>query len=442
MMNSDELIGRAQSEGQSALTGAEADELLKFYGVPVVEEVVAKDAEGAAAKATAIGFPVVLKGFGVKITHKTERGLVRLHLKDEQEVLVAAGEIAKAAGNDLEGFLVQPLVAGRREFVAGLVRDSQFGPVVVFGLGGVFTEALQDVSFRIAPFDEAEASRMLDELRTSALLGRFRGEGTANREQIIRTLGGLSRLGVEHPEVAEVDINPLIVGPDGQVTAVDALVVLGEKTKTVAGHARRDLSFMDSMLAPESIAIVGAKRASDDSWQNLMVIIKNFGYQGRLYPINPGADEIEGLKVYPDLLSLPEKVDLVIISIPAPWVPAALEDCIASGNMNVHIFTAGFKETGEEEGIRLQKEIEEIAEKGGLRVIGPNCMGIYNPKLRLTTWIPAPAESGLSPSSVRAAAIPATWRSMRSSSAFIQQGRQLRECPHLGQHRLPRVPCP
>jgi len=125
-----------------------------------------------------------------------------------------------------------------------------------------------------------------------------------------------------------------------------------------------------------------------------MVIIKNFGYQGRLYPINPGANEIEGLKVYPDLLSLPEKVDLVIISIPAPRVPAALEDCIASGNKNVHIFTAGFKETGEEEGIRLQKEIEEIAERGGLRVIGPNCMGIYNPKLRLTTWIPAPIESG------------------------------------------------
>jgi len=394
MMNPDELIGRAQSEGQSALTEAEAKELLKFYGVPVVEEAVAKDAEGAAAKATAIGFPVVLKGLGAKITHKTERGLVRLHLKDERGVLAAAGEIAKGAGNDLEGFLVQPLVAGRREFVAGLFRDGQFGPVVMFGLGGVFTETLQDVSFRIAPFDEAEAGRMLDELRASALLGRFRGEEAANREQIIRALEGLSRLGVEHPEVAEVDINPLIVEPDGWVTAVDALVVLGEKTKTVPGYVRRDLSFLDAMLAPESIAIVGAKRASDDSWQNLMVIIKNFGYQGRLYPINPGANEIEGLKVYPDLLSLPEKVDLVIISIPAPRVPAALEDCIASGNRNVHIFTAGFKETGEEEGIRLQKEIEEIAERGGLRVIGPNCMGIYNPKLRLTTWIPAPAESG------------------------------------------------
>jgi len=394
MMNPDELIGRAQSEGQSALTEPEAKELLKFYGVPVVEEAVAKDAEGAAAKATVIGFPVVLKGFGAKIIHKTERGLVRLHLKDEREVLAAAGEIAKAAGNGLEGFLVQPLIAGRREFVAGLVRDGQFGPVVMFGLGGVFTETLQDVSFRIAPFDEAEAGRMLDELRASALLDRFRGEEAVNREQIIRALGGLSRLGVEHPEVTEVDINPLIVKPDGWVTAVDALVVLRKKTKPVPALVRRDLSFLDAMLAPGSIAIIGAKRAPDDSWQNLMGIIKNFGYQGRLYPINPGVDEIEGLKAYPDLLSLPEKVDLVIISIPAPRVPAALEDCIASGNRNVHIFTAGFKETGEEEGIRLQKEIEEIAERGGLRVIGPNCMGIYNPKLRLTTWIPAPAESG------------------------------------------------
>ena len=394
LINPDELIRKAQSEGQSALTEAEAKELLRFYGVPVVEEVVGKDAEEAATKATAIGYPVVVKGLGAKITHKTERGLVRLNLKDEREVHAAVGEIAKAAGNDLEGFLVQRLVAGRREFVAGLFRDSQFGPVVMFGLGGVFTEALKDVSFRITPFDEVEAGRMLDELRGSALLESFRGEEAANREQIIRALEGLSRLGVEHPEVAEVDINPLIVQPDGRVTAVDALVVLGEKTKPLLSPVSRDLSFLDAMLAPKSIAVVGAKRASDDSWQNLMVIIKNFGYQGRIYPINPGADEIEGLKAYPDLVSLPEKVDLIIISIPAPRVPAALEDCVASGNRNVHIFTAGFKETGEEEGIRLQKEIEEIAEKGGLRVIGPNCMGIYNPKLRLTTWIKAPAESG------------------------------------------------
>jgi len=193
---------------------------------------------------------------------------------------------------------------------------------------------------------------------------------------------------------AEADVNPLIIGPDGRVTAVDALVILGDKTKRAPGQKRCDLSFLDAMLAPKRIAVVGAKRASDDSWQNLMVIIKNFGYEGRLYPINPGAEEIEGLRAYPDLVSLPEKMDLVIISIPAPRVPAALEDCIASGNRNVHIFTAGFKETGEEEGIKLQRDIEEIAQRGGLHVIGPNCMGIYNPEIKLTTWIPAPVKSG------------------------------------------------
>jgi len=388
----DKLIGKVLSEGRSVLTEAEAKQLLKHYDVPVVDEIVAKDAKEAVANASTIGFPIVLKGLGSKLTHKTERGLVRLHLNDGREVLAAVKEIAASAGDDLEGFLVQPMVKGRREFVAGLIRDGQFGPVVMFGLGGIFTEALRDVSFRIAPFDEAEADRMLDEIKSSSLLGRFRGEEAADRSQITRALVGLSRLGTERPEVAEVDINPLIVGADGKVTAVDALVVLGKKPMTT--QAKKDISFLNEMLAPESIAIVGAKRVKVDIWQNLIAIIKNFGYQGRLYPINPQADEIEGFKAYPDLVSLPEKVDLVIVSVPAPRVLAALEDCIASGNRNVHIFAAGFKETGEEEGIRLQAEIEAIAKRGGLHVMGPNCMGIYNPKHRLATWSPAPAEIG------------------------------------------------
>ena len=392
MTNADELIGRVRSEGRSTLTEAEAKQLLALYGVPVVEEAIAKDAEEAIAKASIIGYPWVLKGLGAKLTHKTERGLVRLQLRDERELRAAADEIAAAAGEDLEGFLLQPMIAGRREFVAGLIRDGQFGPVVMFGLGGIFTEALRDVSFRIAPIDEAEARRMIEELKAATLLDRFRGEEAANRDQIVRTLAGLSRLGMEHPEIAEVDINPLIVGPDGRVIAVDALVVLGDAA--LPRKRYDDLSFLDRMLAPQSVALVGAKRAQDDSWQNLMVMIKSYGYAGRLYPINPRAEEIEGLKAYPDLLSLPAKVDLVIIAVSAPRVPAALEDCVTTGNKNVHIFSAGFKETGEEEGRRLQKEIEEIAARGGLRVIGPNCMGIYNPKIRLTTWVPCPVPSG------------------------------------------------
>ncbi|MBN1615593.1 MAG: acetate--CoA ligase family protein [Deltaproteobacteria bacterium] len=398
-MEKADRAGKAPSGERSVLTEAEAKRLLDRYGVPVVRETVAEGAEDAVIKARAMGFPAVLKGLGVQLSHKTERGLVRLNLLSESEVRRAAQEIGKAAGSDLEGYLVQPMLTGRREFVAGLIRDAQFGPVVMFGLGGILTEALRDVAFRIAPFDEQEAHQMLEEIRAADLLGAFRGEAPADREAFVRSLVGLSRLGMDNPDVIEVDINPLLVGPDGAVTAVDALVVLDKKRTASAGVPKPSedpKSFLDVMLAPKSIAVIGASRSKsqEESWMSLMGVIARFGYQGRLYPINPKADEIDGYKAYPDLGSLPEPADLVIVSVAAPRVPAALRDCVASGHRNVHIFAAGFKETGEEEGIRLQREIEEIAVGGGLRVIGPNCMGIYNPKARVATWEPAPAQSG------------------------------------------------
>ena len=149
------------------------------------------------------------------------------------------------------------------------------------------------------------------------------------------------------------------------------------------------------MFDPKAIAVVGASRSSPvQGWTGMLGCIRQFGFPGRIYPINPNADEIDGLKAYPSLVSLPEPVDLVVMTVQAHVVPDALKDCIASGNKNVHIFTAGFKETGEEEGIRLQREIEEIATAGGLRVIGPNCMGLYVPRARLVTWSPASTESG------------------------------------------------
>lgn len=153
---------------------------------------------------------------------------------------------------------------------------------------------------------------------------------------------------------------------------------------------------LEAMFHPESIAVVGAarKKPGSQEWLGMFAQIKQFGFPGRLYPINPKASEIEGLKAYPDLVSLPEPVDLVVITVPGPAVPAALRDCVASGSKNVHIFTSGFKETGEESGISLQKEIEEIANEGGLRVVGPNSMGLYVPKSRIVTWDEASTRSG------------------------------------------------
>ncbi len=399
-----ELIGQALQEGRLSLNEAESKTLLNQYGVPIVKEAIVVNEEAAIAQARLMGFPVVLKGLGAKLTHKTERGLVKMNLSSAEDVRRAYHEIQASAGADLEGCLIQPLVAGRREFVAGLFRDPQFGLVVMFGLGGVFTEAIKDVVFRIAPLDEIQAGRMIEEFSSRELLEDFRGESAVDKGALIRVLTGLSRLGTEHPEILEVDINPLLVTPKGEVTAVDALVVISPKklsaeddlsTKESTGEEIEAINAaLEVMVHAKSIAVVGATRPRVGGFSGMFSNVASFGFPGRLYPINPKTAEIGGYKAFPNLVSLPEPVDLVIISVPAPMVPEALKDCIASGNKNVHIFTSGFKETGEKEGNRLQAEIEKIAREGGLRVLGPNCMGIYAPESRIVTWPGASGEKG------------------------------------------------
>ena len=152
---------------------------------------------------------------------------------------------------------------------------------------------------------------------------------------------------------------------------------------------------LGAMLKPESIAFVGASRDKPGgSWVDMFGRLVEYGYRGRLYPINPKADVIRGHTAYAGLLDLPEQVDLVIIGLSAPVVPWILRDCVTTGNHNVHIFSAGFGETGEDRGKALQEEITKIAVDGGLRVIGPNSMGIFSPKHRLVTWAGAPEAIG------------------------------------------------
>ncbi len=392
----EEHTDRARRQSRATLSEVESKAILSRYGIPVVEEAVVETEEQAAAAARKIGYPAVLKGLGAALGHKTERGLVRVSLRSEEEVRQAFRDIRQAADKDWEACVVQPHIAGHREFVAGIVRDAQFGACVMFGLGGVLAEALSDVSFRIAPVDRFSARAMLEEIRAAKLLRPFRGEAAVDADRLTDVLTGLSRLALDEPEIAEVDINPLIVLPDGRIKAVDALIVLGNR-KPVSRppvDAPRIRRALDAMANAQSVAVVGATSTVRGGYLGIFGCMRAFGYEGRLYPVNPKADSIDGIRCYPNLGSLPEKVDLVILAVPAQAVPAALGDCIASGNVNVHIFTAGFRESAEEEGEKLQREIEAIAREGGLHVVGPNCMGWYVPSRKMLTWNAAPAPAG------------------------------------------------
>jgi acetyl-CoA synthetase (ADP-forming) len=182
------------------------------------------DADSAGSEATKIGFPVVLKACGTHLTHKTEAGGVVLNLRGKGEVKKEGRRLLKM--NGCEALLVQEMVLGHREFVCGLTRDSQLGPCVMFGIGGVLTEVLEDVIFRIAPLTSWDAEEMIQEIRSRRILGPFRGEDAVDLELLSRTLVALGKIGLQYEEVAGIDINPLKIRPNGKPVSVDALVVL------------------------------------------------------------------------------------------------------------------------------------------------------------------------------------------------------------------------
>jgi acetyl-CoA synthetase (ADP-forming) len=213
------------------LSEAESKARLAEHGVPVLPERLAATPDDATAAADELGYPVVVKLCGAGIAHKTERGLVRLDLADTRAVHAAAEELMAAArpeDGDV-GLLVAPMVRGSRELIAGLVRDPQFGPCVMLGLGGVLAEALADVVFRLVPVSDTDADEMIDALETQAVLEAFRGEPPVDRAELRRVLVGLSRLAETDPHVTAVDLNPLIV-VGGRPVAVDALVEIAERS--------------------------------------------------------------------------------------------------------------------------------------------------------------------------------------------------------------------
>ena len=377
-MGINESFKKGKEFGKKALSESESKLFLKKYGIPVVEEVVVSTEDEAVKAAEKIGFPVVVKGLGAKLLHKTELGLVHLTLTESKEVENAVISISEKSGDDLDGFLIQPQLKGKREFVAGLFQDEQFGPVVMFGTGCVFTEALADITFRVAPLTETDAKQMLDEIKAHSLLGNFRGEKSADRKTLIRTLLALSRIGVEQPDISEIDINPLIISPDGSVCAVDALVVLEEKTTKNQHLPAVDPVAIRSIFYPNSIAFVGASAQIGKWGHTLMVNTVGGGFKGKIFLVNPKGGTIADRSVYKSVSQIPHKIDLAVVTIPASGVLDLIPQFKEKNIKNMLLITSGFAETGKE-GRKLEIDLVKKAKAADILVLGPNTMGICNP---------------------------------------------------------------
>ena len=220
-----DAIETALREGRTILSEHESKKILQAYGIPVTQERETTDEQGFKQALTEIGFPLVIKGGGADVGHKTERGLVYTDIRNQQEAMTAFEEIMKKANPGGGSILVQEMIKGTRELVAGFVRDVQFGPCVMFGLGGILTEIFQDISFRVAPIEKSEALDMIGEMKARNILEAVRGMPAADIDQLADIVMKVGKIGLEHPHIKEIDINPIILSKSGPIVA-DALIVL------------------------------------------------------------------------------------------------------------------------------------------------------------------------------------------------------------------------
>lgn len=221
-----ELIRNAQQEGRTTLSEYEAKQLLAAYDIPVTQERLVRERSELAAAARQIGYPLVMKGCAARIAHKTEKNLVRVDVRNEAEALACYDALMAAMAAEADAaVLVQEMVAGRRELVVGLTRDPQFGACVMFGLGGIFTEILKDITFRKAPLEPRDAMEMMHEIKGRKILEAVRGMPAADTQALARILMQVGQIGLELEVVAEIDLNPVILS-GARPVAVDALIVL------------------------------------------------------------------------------------------------------------------------------------------------------------------------------------------------------------------------
>jgi acetyltransferase len=370
-------------------------EIVAAYGVRVPIERLAPDSAAAVRAADEIGYPVVLKLAGDGIAHKTERNLVRIGVADARAVKTEA-EALLAAARPEDGdvsVLVAEMVQGQRELIAGFMRDPQFGPCVLLGLGGILAEAVGDAVFAVAPLERREAEAMIDGLATSHLFTEpHRGEPAIDREALAELLEGLSRLAIEHPEIVSVDLNPLIVSGD-QPIAVDALV---EKRSEAESGAEPDLaSALDDLAEPLSDqailerfrplfhprGVIVAGVASHPgkfgfvTFHNLL----RCDFRGEVFAVKPDAAEVLGEKTYSSIDGLPEDAvaDLVFVCTPNKVNVELLRACAKRGVRAAFVTSAGYSEAGEE-GIALQRELVDLAEELDMLLIGPNGQGVIS----------------------------------------------------------------
>ena len=368
------------------ITEESSKEILSEYGIKVPQYALVTSSDEAVKKSKEIGFPLVAKIVSADILHKTDVGGVKVGLRSEDEVKKAFDDMYHTLKEkfDVKGVLLEKMVPNGVELIIGLQNDSQFGPSIMVGLGGIYTELLKDVSFRVLPITKDDAIKMLNSLRGRDILKGFRGSKTVNMDMIAEAIVNIGTLGVDLAGKYEsIDFNPVVVYPDGYFV-VDAKIILKEKSSDDAiSKATPDASFMDLFFNAKSVALIGASPEPGKIGNSVMESLVKHDYKGKVYPVNAkDYPEIMGVKAYKNLLDIKDPIDVVIVTVDLKFVPDLLAEC---GKKNIHnmvIISGGGKELGGERAA-IEKRVQDLSRELNVRIIGPNCIGIFNGENRL-----------------------------------------------------------
>ncbi|MFM8973902.1 MAG: acetate--CoA ligase family protein, partial [Actinomycetota bacterium] len=312
-------------------------------------------------------------------------------LGDAAAVDRAATDLLAAAtpGDGEVDLLVAPMVSGRRELIAGIVRDPQFGPCVMLGVGGVLAEAIADAAFRVVPVNRTDALDLLAELRSQPLLDAYRGEPAVDRDAIADVLVGLSDLAEAPPDVGSVYLNPLVIA-DGRPVAVDALVELGEPAVAAPPVRTGTDPRMRALFEPRGVVVAGASTHPGKFGFVALHNILAGGYRGRIAATNLEGVPVLGIGTVRTVDDLPAGAfDLVVVCTPAAANPDLLRACARKGITAAFVTSAGYGEAGPE-GRRAEAELTALADELGILLAGPNGQGLVSTPVGLCAQIVAP----------------------------------------------------
>ncbi len=381
-----EIFDDIISKKDKVITEESAKEILTAYGIKVPMYALVKTESEAVKKAKEIGFPLVAKVVSPEILHKTDVSGVEVGLRSEAKVRETFADMKERLSKryEIKGILLEKMVPSGIELIVGLQNDPQFGPVIMFGMGGINTEIFKDISFRVLPITKEDAREMIEDLRGKQLLKGFRGVEAVDIDMLCTALVNIGDLGTDMAAYYEsIDFNPVIAYPHDYYV-VDAKIILKDKPYIGAiSRSQPDSSFMEVFFNARSIALIGASPERGKVGNSVFESLVKHEYKGKVFPVNAkGYPEIMGIKAYKSLEDINEQVDVVVVTVDLRFVPDLLKIC---GKKNIHnmvIISGGGKELGGERAA-IEQEIKEISSELKIRIIGPNCIGMFNGENRL-----------------------------------------------------------